>query len=909
MIGERLGSYEVTAKLGEGGMGEVYRATDTRLKRDVAIKVLPPAFTQDPERLARFEREAQLLAQLHHPNIASIFGLEESQGVRALVMELVGGPTLAERLERGPLPLEESLSLARQIAEALEAAHEKGIVHRDLKPQNVKLTPEGKVKVLDFGLAKAMDPLAAGSGAPTAAAASPTLTLGATVQGLILGTAAYMAPEQAKGLPVDKRADVWAFGVVLYEMLAGARLFAGDSVPDTLAGVLKNEIDFAALPREVPPAIRRLLRRCLERNPKNRLHDVADARIVLDEVATGRSDETSAVAAPAGRDSGRTRWPLAAGGLVAGALLGALAVGLLRGGAPAGVGPELSQLSILAPEGTSIQRGLAISPDGGRIAFTARDAEGLDSLWVRELGSLEARELAGTAGARLPFWAPDGRRIGFFSDRSVKWTDSAGGSPNVLAQTATVADVRGGAWGADDTILYAPTFTGPLFAVSAQGGPSAPATRLPEGGAIGTTRFPCFLPDGRRFVYYASAGTGTEPGELWLGRLGSLEAKRLASASSMAIYAEPGYLLFARGESLVAQRFDAAAEQLVGAPEILGLPMGGSLAVSGLRSIAAGAGTMVYRNDKRNASQLVWVDRAGRELESLSDRESAWNYLPQLSPDGRYLLTARYELASVGLGQIWVHDLTRKLTTRVTFDEGDDFIHTWLPTGRGEFLYSSLRPGARGNIYRATIDRPGEERLWLAGDVSQYPLAVTPDGRRVVFVSDEVFGLPQLWIRDLEGERAPIRLSGENAAENAADISPDGRWLAYASNATRGWEVYARPLDGAGAVVRISIEGGNHPRWRRDGRELFYVDAGGRLIAVPMTVSGPAPGAPDGRLEPGAPQVLFQARLEEASDRQFDVVADGQRFVLNRSVANEGVPIVVAQGWTALLERRDAERR
>ncbi len=904
--GSRLGFYDITAKLGEGGMGEVYRATDTKLERQVAIKVLPAAFTEDPERLARFEREAKLLAQLHHPNIASIFGLEESDGVRALIMELVEGPTLAERLEAGPLALAESLAIARQIAEALEEAHDKGIIHRDLKPQNVKASPDGKVKVLDFGLAKAMDPTGAisGPGSTSALAKSPTLTMGATAQGMILGTAAYMAPEQAKGLAVDKRADIWAFGVLLYEMLCGGSLFTGDTVGDTLAAVIRAEIDLAKLPVDTPPAIRGLLRRCLERSPKNRLHDIADARIVIDEVLAGRDDRPAASSAPQVPTPGSSRrsWMVASVSLLAGLLIGTLLVGAWARRSSGDLqDAPLTQFSIQSPEGTGFVRGLALSPDGRRIAFAARSTNGHVSLFVRSLDSLEARELPETGGARYPFWAPDSRRIGFFSERSLKWIDSEGGTPLVVAPTSSVQDVRGGAWGADDTILYTPTFTGPILSVRASGGASAPATRLPATNEIGTTRFPSFLPDGRRFLFYASAGTGTEPGNLYLGRLGSLDAKLLGPAHSTATYAAPGYLVYARGETLVAQRFDDGGEKLVGDPLPLGVPMGGSLSVSGLRSIAiAATGTFIYRSDKRNASQLAWVDRTGRELDALTDSVSTWHYAPRLSPDGRSLLVGQYQ-GQGSLGEIWLYDVARKLATRLTFDGGDDYLPAWVRPGSREFVYNSPRPTSTGAIYRAAIDRPSESRLWLAGELTQMPDSVTPDGKRVVFERTDELGRISLWIRDLEGESEATRLTPANEMEISADISPDGRWMVYASDATRSWEVYVRRLDGSGGVVRISNDGGFQPSWRRDGRELFYVDANGRLVAVPIAL--PVASA-DEPVQPGIPQILFDARLEESTDRQYDATADGQRFVVNRSVANDKVPIVVVLDWQALLKKK-----
>ncbi|MEZ5331873.1 MAG: protein kinase [Thermoanaerobaculia bacterium] len=900
MIGTRLGSYEITAKLGEGGMGEVYRATDGKLGRDVAIKVLPAGVAEDPERLARFDREARALAQLHHPHVASIFGVEESGGVRALVMELVEGPTLAERIAGGPVPVEEALAIARQIAEALEAAHEKGIVHRDLKPQNIKAPVDGPVKVLDFGLAKALDPVGAASGDPSASrlAASPTLTLGATVQGVLLGTAAYMAPEQAKGATVDKRADIWAFGVVLWEMLTGRRLFEGDSAADTLAGVLRAEIDLAALPGETPPPVRRLLHRCLERQPRNRLHDIADARIVLDEVIAG-DDEPSWSGMPATATPGATaprRW--LAGGALVGLLTGAALV--WGWGALSTVAPPASRVTrfeIPAPEDRGFVRGLALSPDGSKVAFVARDSNGRASLWLRELDALAPRELPGTADARYPFWAPDGRRIGFFSGRSLWWTDTAGGAPLAITSTAAPENVRGASWGADDVIVFAPTYMGPLQRVHVSGGEVEPATRLQEGGAFGTHRFPSFLPDGVHFVFFAALGSGTEPGELFLGRLGSLEAKRLGPSHSLAVFAEPGYLLYTRGESLVAHRLDLERQELVGEPTQLGVSLAGSLGSSGLRELAASAtGGFIYRLGSRGSTQLVWVDRAGADLEALTGADEAWHYAPRLSPDGRSLAVGRYEAQTGGLGEIWVHDLVRKLTDRVTFDDRDDFQAIWAGSDGRELVYASVQ-GAGLELYRTDLDRPAEARPWPTLEAVQCADVATPEGRRVVFETDDGRGGTSLWIKDLDGDGEAVPLGSGAASELAADISPDGQWLAYASDATRSSEVYVRRLDGTATAVRVSADGGGQPLWRRDGRELFYLDPIGRIVAVPIASSGGED------LELGRPEVLFFANLQENSARQYDAAADGRRFLLNRAGLTDDAPIVVVLDWPALLPR------
>jgi Tol biopolymer transport system component len=897
--GDRLGCYEVLAPLGKGGMGEVYRATDTKLKRDVALKLLPEAFIEDLERLARFEREAQLLAQLHHPHIASIFGLEESEGTRALVMELVDGPTLADRLESGSLSIDESLSIAHQIAEALETAHEKGIVHRDLKPQNIKASIEGKVKVLDFGLAKAMD---VGSGvssvqdlarSPTLMN-SPTLTAAGTQLGVILGTAAYMAPEQARGGAVDKRADIWAFGVVLFEMLTGRSLFSADTVSDTLAGVLKSEIDLGRLPESTPPAIRRLLRRCLERNPKNRLHDVADARIVLDEVASGRVEEGIA-AAPRVGETKRAAWPLVAAALVLGLALGAVAAKWLW--AP-GAGSQNSllhrELEITPPHGLQMVSGLALSADGLQLAFVARGDDGRTALWVRDLSTERATLIPGTTDARFPFWSPDGRRLGFFAQNRLKVTDLIGGNARTLAETGATVDARGGTWNDAGRILYAPTFLGPIWSVAAEGGEPEPATRIPEGSDVGTQRFPSFLPDGQRFLFYASSGTGVEPGEIYLGRLGSLDSKRLCPANSGAFFAPPSYLLYVRGDTLVAHRFDEAREELDGEPIPLGITLPGSVSISGQRSLGVSReGTLVYRADKRNATALVWVNRRGEEVGRIGSDTEAWHYGARLSPDGRMLAVSRYERGSTS-GGIWIHDLERGAAFPVTFGEtSDDTLAVWSPDGH-EIAFAGV--GEAGNaISRVDIRRPESARTWIRTEGFAIPVAWLPDGG-LLYIEGDPAGTFSLWrVDSAGGERR--RLSPERGSETNVVLSPDGRWLAFGSNATRRQEVYLRRLDDTtgATTVRVSSEGGDAPRWRGDGRELYFVDDAGRLMAVPVEL-GELPRI--GRATP-----LFAGRLEEASDTQYDVAQGGERFILNRSLLEDRVPVEVVLGWPARLGR------
>jgi len=923
MIDTTLAHYRITAALGAGGMGEVWRATDEKLGREVALKVLPEDFAQDPDRLARFEREAKVLASLNHPNIAHLYGLESvntqmAAGTAApqgshvdeeglvghasrvpivgsnlttfLVMELVEGEDLSERIARGAILVGEAIPIALQIAEALEAAHEQGIVHRDLKPANIKITDDGTVKVLDFGLAKAWQE----DGTDLSSSFSPTITRHATIEGVILGTAAYMSPEQARGKKVDKRADIWAFGVVLWEMLTGRKLFEGETVTDVLAAILTREPDLDSLPAATPSRIQALIGRCLQRDPKMRQRDMGDARIAIGEVLAGDGESVGAPAGPVRAD--RSLWLLGACILGIGLLLGWLAprwLGLYGG--DEGDSPLHAEFEIGAPPGTSLISGMALSPNGQRLAFVARGEDGRTALWIRALAEREATMLPGTNDARYPFWSPDGRKIGFFAQNRLKVTELFGGQPRIVAEAASNQDVRGGAWGADDVIVFAPSFVGPLRAVSADGGEVTAATRIDEDSGIGTQRFPSFLPDGKRFLFYASSGSGIEPGTLWLGELGSLDSKLLGPSNSSGVWAAPDSVLYVTGESLVAHRFDDRRNELVGDPSPLGISMAGTVSVSGQRSLTVAAnGLLVYRNDRRGATRVVITDRSGTELEALAEESNTWYYGPRLSPDGRRVVVTHYEPGTVG-GGLWLHELEGNIETRLTFSTGDDSLAAWSPDGR-EVAFSSIgTTTGTSAIFRIAVERSGQGQAMFTSATFVSPDDWTPDGRRLVYWEAAVQGGGSLWIRSLEGDPSPRRLGQEHAMEWGSDLSPDGRWIAYTSDAARRWEVYVRALDDSSGEVRVSTEGGFAPCWREDGREIFYVDLNGRLMAVPVFSIDPPTF--------GSPVALFDARLEEATDRQYDVFADGQRFVLNRSRFEDGEAIVVVLDWAAKLEK------
>ena len=651
----RIGPYEITAKLGEGGMGEVYRATDSKLRREVAIKVLPPAFTEDRERLARFEREAQLLAQLHHPNIASIFGLEESGGTNALVMELVEGEDLSTILARGPLPLDDALAIARQIADALEAAHDQGIVHRDLKPANVKVRPDGTVKVLDFGLAKAAEQgIVSNASNPATSPTlmnSPTLTRAhATQLGVILGTAAYMAPEQARGRNVDRRADVWAFGVVLYEMLTGRRAFPGEDVSDVLATVLKIEPEWSVLPRDTPPAVRRLLRRSLEKDPRKRLSAIGDARLELDE---HEAEPEPAAARP--QPSWLFRlWPALAGTVIA-AGIGAL----LWPHSGAKTPTEAIRTSILAPPGETFvadSTDVAISPDGRRVAFitgsTAPGANG--ALWVRRLDSLEAHRLTETGAAQLPFWSPDSRRIGFFSGSKLCTIAADGGRAEVLAESG---NGRGGAWSPANVIVFAPEAIGPLLRVSSSGGAAVPATKLDVArGEVGH-RMPTFLPDGVHFLFASLPATAGQF-EISVGSLADGARIPLGRMESAPVYAAPGWLLLTRQGGLGAQRFDAAGGKLLGdAVSLVDQPtmiLDPQISYTAGRPTSASTnGTLAYYASPSIDTKAVWLDGAGRVTGALDLPPGHYEKVV-ISPDGAHAVLERTVSGSVS--SLWLVD-------------------------------------------------------------------------------------------------------------------------------------------------------------------------------------------------------------------------------------------------------------
>ncbi len=857
----RLGPYEIVSALGKGGMGEVYLATDTSLKRHVALKVLPAALAFDAHRLARFQREAELLAALSHPNIAAIYGLERSAGVHALVMELVEGEELSRFIARGPIPAHDALVIAKQIAEALEAAHEQGIVHRDLKPGNIKLRPDGTVKVLDFGLAKAM-----ASTAPSAA--------DETIPGTILGTSAYMAPEQAKGKPVDRRADVWALGAVLYEMLSGQRAFKGEDSTDTIAAVVSRDPDWTALPPDTSSTIRTLLRRCLARDPRQRLDSAAAVRLEIEDALSSLPPPTSRLTGPPA-GYGRTGWVVAAVAMLA---LGAAMLAWAPW-KPAPVPPE-TRTDIVTPA-TDDPASFALSPDGRQIVFAA-SGDGTLRLWLRSLGTTTAQPLLGTEGGRNPFWAPDSRSIGFFTDSALKRLDLGAGAPQTVAPASSGT---GGTWTTDGFIVFAPSPSSRLMRVSAGGGTAVPVTTFgPQ--EIGH-RWPYALPDGQRFLFYA--GGPPDTAGIYLSTFDSSFPTRLTPAESAGVYHPGGWLLWVRDGSLVAQPLDLEHSSLTGEPLTVADDVAVDTSERSAVSVAA-TGLVAYRTGGAKQRQLVWFNASGRELGNLGDQDPTWGR-PRVAPDGHRVIVGR---TVQGNQDLWLLDRTR--LRRFTFDAATDDISNWSPDGT-RIVFTSTRTGG-GDLYLKLASGAEMETRFVASDEVKTPSSWSTDGRFILFHSTDPQTSSDIWVAPVSGG-PPSVLLNTPFREVWGAFSPDGRWVAYMSNESGRPEIYVRPFTPPGAKTaggqwQVSTAGGIHPVWRPDGRELYYLDPVGSLVAVPITVAGAT-------LEPGTPMVRFSTRIlgggvDAGQGRQYDVGADG-RILINTVIDDVDSPITLLQRW------------
>jgi Tol biopolymer transport system component len=877
MIGETFSHYRITDKLGEGGMGEVWRAEDTQLGREVAIKVLPEAFAQDTERMARFEREARVLAALDHPHIAAIYGLEEAEGRKLLVMQLAEGENLQEMISRGQVPLKKAVKIAVQIAEALEAAHDKGIIHRDLKPANVKVSSDGQVKVLDFGLAKALDPGDPNSSGSGGLSLSPTLTAQMTEAGVLLGTAAYMSPEQARGDLADRRADIWAFGIVLMEMLTGKTVYAGRTVSDTLAGVLAREPEWQALPEDTPLRIRKLLERCLEKEMPDRLQAIGEARIALQQYLAHPETEATAETAPIA--ASQPTWKR----LLPWALFAAAAAGLIA--ALVALWPEpprpktpIRFEAVLAEDPLFVNLGASVvlSPDVSRLVYVT-DGESNRALFTRSLDQLAGTELVVGSNSNEPyhpFFSPDGQWVGFAVRNELKKVPITGGTPITLCE---VDGSRGASWGPDDTIALSPGGASEIHTVSAAGGTPEKLTTFVEERKDFSHRWPQFTPDGKAVIYtvgYEGMSTADQA-IIEAISLETGEQKVIHEGGYYARYVPSGHLVFIRDGTLFGMPFDVASLEPTGSPSPLVQGITTDNGPAGAQFSFSSDGTLAYVSGEVGVPTypIVWVDKEGKST-TLWDTRGSYGE-PSLSPDGKKL---GISVLRDGQWDVWVYDLEREVATRLTFHDGYDADQAWTPDGR-YLIFTSNRDGIE-SIYRKRADGSGEVERLIENEEAFYPFSVSGDGK---FLAGEISkgGNLDLYILPLDGSSEPEVFLASEFDERYPDFSPDGRWIAYSSNESGRYEVYVRPYPAAGGKWQVSDGGGAWPLWSGDGRRLFYRTNSG-IMEVSVEASGESLsiGTPTTAVEGPFRGGMFGISVGGYIFGDYDVSPDGERFVM-----------------------------
>jgi Tol biopolymer transport system component len=895
VTGTKLGCYEVVAQIGAGGMGEVYQAHDSKLGRDVAIKVLPEAFSHDPERLSRFQREAKMLAALNHPNIATIHGLEQSGGTSYLVMELVLGETLADWVKReGTVPVEDALTIAKQIAEALEAAHEKNIIHRDLKPANVKVTPDGKVKVLDFGLAKAFE----GDSASEDMSNSPTLSRAATMQGVILGTAGYMSPEQARGKAIDKRTDIWAFGCVLYELLTGKQAFHGETFTDITAKILTGEPDWQAVPANTPEQIRQLLRRCLQKDKTLRLRDAGDARLEIQDALSAPASARPTGAAVSWLKAGwRQATVLACAGVALLALGGIVALYLK----PSPTQPVTRTVINLPPgqqlAGLDNGPAVALSPDGTHLAYVARQG-GTEQLYLRAMDSLEARAIPDTEDAVNPFFSPDDQWVGFFVGGKLKKVPLGGGAAMTIGDAGP--NPPGASWGSQGMIIFASTLVGALQEVSDAGGTPQTLTRREKGEV--NHRWPEFVPGGKAVLFAAGAtNTNWTNSQIAVHSVGTGERRNLVQGGMYPRFASSGHLIYAQGGSLMAAPFDPRRLAVTGGAvpvveDVLQSPSSGAA-----QYCFSATGALVYLSGGTQAIQrsLVWVSRNGAE-QPLAAPIRGYQF-PRLSPDGRRIAVGIVEQES----QTWLFDIARETLTRFTFEGNSNVDPSWTPDGK-RIALQSTKEGAPNLFWQMADGSGGLERL-TASEYAQAASSWSPDGKILAFIEITPTTGYDIWVvrmGDPSASSGQVRKAEPFLRtpfnETVPQFSPDGHWLAYMSDESGRREIYVQPYPGPGAKWQISTEGGTEPVWNPNGRELFYRN-GNKMMAVDVTTQP--------SFSVGKPRILFQGQYEPtpATFSNYDVSRDGQRFLMLKtadSAKTAPTQINVVMNWFEELKRR-----
>lgn len=888
--GTKLGPYEIQAAAGVGGMGEVYRARDTRLERTVAIKVLPAHLAGNPEQRQRLEREARAVSALNHAHICTLYDVGQHNGTDYLVMEYLEGETLAQRLQKGPLPTDELLQRAIEIADGLEKAHRRGIVHRDLKPGNIMLTKAG-AKLLDFGLAKPQSNSLSSDLAATLTSGKPL-----TAEGTIVGTFQYMSPEQLEGREADERSDIFSFGAVLYEMATGKRAFEGKSQASLIAAILgATPAPITSLQPMAPPALERVVKTCLAKDPDERWQTAHDLKLQLQWIAEGGSQ--AGVPAPVSAKRKYRELTLAAVVMVA--TLAAIVLGVLYvRRAPAQ--PQVIRAYLkMAPDSdlTSYNGGtggFAISPDGTRVAYVASTKEGKAVLWVRSLDSLQAQPLEGTDGAVLPFWSPDSRFIGFFADGKMKKIEATGGPSFTLADAP---GGRGGTWSSNGTIIFSPFFSTPLYKISDSGGAATPVTTLDRASNESSHRWPWFLPDGRHFLYLAGNPftPSTSPtNSIFVGSLDSPQRKFLFRSASNAIYAS-GYLLFLQQNTLMAQPFNTNSLELSGdATPVADQVEGVATRVQGSFS-ASQNGILTYLGATEAGRRLMWYDHSGKQT---SDVSVAGGYDdPHISPDGKRLAFVLISDAT----DIWLYDMERGLKTRFTFGSGHES-PVWSPDGR-YIAYTVIRDGKFGILEKAADGSGSEKALFPLSAEQLYPVDWSPDGKFLLFVDAPSVG-SMIRVLPLQGggKQSTLSLGQQpslSSLQPVAKFSPDGKWLAYVSSESGGQEVYVTPFPGPGGKWQVSSGGGRSPQWRRDGKELLYISSDNKIMAAQVKANGSS-------FEVGAIKTLFQTRpyFGLFTANLFDVSADGQRFVVAYDEGQSGRPITLIANWPAALKKQ-----
>jgi serine/threonine protein kinase len=902
--GTKLGAFEIVTSIGAGGMGEVYRGRDTKLNRDVALKILPDAFATDPDRMARFTREAQTLAALNHPNIAHIHGLEESGHVRALVMELVEGEDLAQRIARGAIPVDDALAIARQIAEALEAAHEQGVIHRDLKPANIKIRPDGTAKVLDFGLAKLSN--APATPGAVALSQSPTVTSPAkmTGAGAILGTAAYMSPEQARGKLVDKRTDIWAFGCVLYEMLSGRLTFPGATVSDTIAAILEREPAWDALPRTLPPAVRRLLRRCLEKEARQRLRDIGDVRLELDETASARGQDGLALHQPVGITR-RTAIASLASAAIGAAATGIVAINRYRGLVP----NRLARFSISVPAGEVLaatwSNRLAIAPDGSRIAFISSQppANGPAHLYLHALRDLDSKLVKDVISAHS-FFSPDGRWLGYFSPNppSMRKMALGGGAPVTIFPRQAATGNSGATWADHDVIYFVSEIPGGLVSVPAGGGQPKEILKVDPGQNERTLKFPWALPGGSAVLYTVATADSEsfDDAQVVVFSTRTGQKKVLVEGGTHPRYSPSGHLVYARNGNLLAVRFDPDRLEVTGQPVTVveGVLMSRNTGVANFDVSSSGDLAYVPGTCEGGARTLFWVDRSG-QVEKLPLPPRSYLH-PRISPDARKLAI---EIEGAN-HDCYLYDFGSGVLSNITAD-GVSHWPLWSPDGR-MICYRSGTMG-RFRLWQVAADRSHPPEPVLATGFSQNAESYSPVAQVIAYTATGPDAPSKVFIVALQGNRSPQALDNSKYAEGSPKFSPDGRWLAYCSTESGKPQVYVQAVPGPGPKTQVSNDGGTDPVWKRSGDELFYRN-GDSMMAVPVsTTSG---------FSAGHPQELWKGRYSHGmssscgpsgfSSSNYDVTGDGRRFLMIKDDDQDtarSTQIVVALGWADELNR------